>query len=381
MFVRLRGRERNKRHVTQARIEEKNIKLHTYKVAYTSPLTGKKERKWVPVDDITSLTLQREKQKQKAAKLSKRKKAQHHKRYYILMRKDYVQAIEDKGFELVYNPPGDDNCQFAALSHQVRTLGILRSPETTRKEIVAYLESNPYDSTGFPLLEHLADNEFASWNDYINHMARDGSYGDQLTLYAAANLYNIDIQIVSSLGAGGQHVFSPSASNSTATVYDVTGDYATENEGNTENEDDVGDSGDMVAEVALGGQKEQLRQNSDGSDMSEGEKEHITLQFVPDEDVGVLNLAPRMNSNYNIENLPNEVLEKIFKIVLMSSAIAFTGNACHAYQKLCGVNKRFRAVTRNLSSMLSRVYIRGGVQFRILRDTVRQAGWSWNYGE
>ena len=75
-------------------------------------------------------------------------------------------AIEDQGFELVYNPPGDGNCQFAALSHQVRKLGILRSPETMRKEIVAYLESNPYDSTGFPLLEHLADNEFASWNDY-----------------------------------------------------------------------------------------------------------------------------------------------------------------------------------------------------------------------
>lgn len=32
-------------------------------------------------------------------------------------------------------------------------------------------------------------------------------------------MYNIDIQIVSFLGAGGQHVFSPSASNSTATMY------------------------------------------------------------------------------------------------------------------------------------------------------------------
>lgn len=48
-------------------------------------------------------------------------------------------------------------------------------------------------------------------------MARDGTYGDQITLYAAANLYNIDIQIVSSLGVGGQHVFSPSASVSAAT--------------------------------------------------------------------------------------------------------------------------------------------------------------------
>ena len=40
-------------------------------------------------------------------------------------------------------------------------------------------------------------------------MAHDGTYGDQITLYAAANLYNI----------GGQHAFNPSASVSAATVY------------------------------------------------------------------------------------------------------------------------------------------------------------------
>ena len=55
--------------------------------------------------------------------------------------------------------------------------------------------------------------------EYITHMARDGSYRDQITLYAAANLYNIDIQIVSSLRVGGQHAFNPSASVSAATVY------------------------------------------------------------------------------------------------------------------------------------------------------------------
>ena len=55
--------------------------------------------------------------------------------------------------------------------------------------------------------------------DYITHMARDGTYGDQITLYAAANLYNIDIQIVSSLRVGEQHAFNPSASVSEATVY------------------------------------------------------------------------------------------------------------------------------------------------------------------
>ena len=55
--------------------------------------------------------------------------------------------------------------------------------------------------------------------DYITHMARDGTYGNQITLYAAANLYSIEIQIVSYLRVGGQHAFNPSASVSAATMY------------------------------------------------------------------------------------------------------------------------------------------------------------------
>ena len=42
---------------------KRKVKLHTYRVSYTSPLSGKEERKWVSVDDVTSLTLEREKQK------------------------------------------------------------------------------------------------------------------------------------------------------------------------------------------------------------------------------------------------------------------------------------------------------------------------------
>ena len=50
-------------------------------------------------------------------------------------------------------------------------------------------------------------------------MARKNTFGDQLTLFAAANLYNIDLQIASTLGAGAQHVFHPSSSIPLATVY------------------------------------------------------------------------------------------------------------------------------------------------------------------
>ena len=89
------------------------------------------------MDDITSLTLGREKPKQKCVKLSSKKKIDHYKKYYIPMRRDdYAKAIEDQGFKLVYNPPGDGNFQFATLSHQPKGPGILRSPETMRKEIV-----------------------------------------------------------------------------------------------------------------------------------------------------------------------------------------------------------------------------------------------------
>ena len=49
-------------------------------------------------------------------------------------------------------------------------------------------------------------------------MAQDETYGDQLTLYAAANLYNVEFRLVSSQGEGGQHVFSPSTRISIATV-------------------------------------------------------------------------------------------------------------------------------------------------------------------
>ena len=51
VYIRLRGKPSNKRHVTEGRIEKRKITLHTYKVSYTSPLSGKEERKWVSVEN------------------------------------------------------------------------------------------------------------------------------------------------------------------------------------------------------------------------------------------------------------------------------------------------------------------------------------------
>ena len=110
------------------------------------------------MDDVTSLTLQEEKRKQKATKLSRKKKVLHHTGFIIVMtRDDCTKVIEHQGFQVIYNPRGDGNCQFTVLAHQLNALGIFRSPETMREEIVTYLQNHPVDNEGFPLSEQLVD--------------------------------------------------------------------------------------------------------------------------------------------------------------------------------------------------------------------------------
>ena len=53
VFVRLPGKAQKKRHLIEARIEKKSLKTQTYRVAYTSPVTGKSEKKWLPVDEVS----------------------------------------------------------------------------------------------------------------------------------------------------------------------------------------------------------------------------------------------------------------------------------------------------------------------------------------
>ena len=96
----------HKRHcVMEAVMIKRNTRHHVYKVRYTSPITGKKEEKWLPVDDVTSLTLGEEKKKQRLAKVSKKRQKTHHSRYYIPMETDdYKKITEDQDFYIDYNP-------------------------------------------------------------------------------------------------------------------------------------------------------------------------------------------------------------------------------------------------------------------------------------
>ena len=84
-----------------------------------------------------------------------------------------------------------------------------------REEIVAYLESHPNSPDGTPM-ELLAG---APWDQYLRLMGRDGTYGDHLTLQAAADVFNIQIVIYSTLGTMATQTISPTNSSPIATFY------------------------------------------------------------------------------------------------------------------------------------------------------------------
>ena len=118
----------------------------------------------------------------------------------------------------------------------------------------------------------------------------------------------------------------------------------------------VGGLGGILVDAMEGGQTNQTKrfENDIYSQIPLRGEVQIGLQFVSDEDVGLL--VPTINGKCNIENLQNEVLEKIFQIVLISPILC-AGNACCEYQNLCGVNRRFRVVTERLYGILPRVHI------------------------
>ena len=51
---------------------------------------------------------------------------------------DHFDIFSSLGFEVLYNPNGDGNCQFEALTFWLQTLGIYRSVEALREEIIQY---------------------------------------------------------------------------------------------------------------------------------------------------------------------------------------------------------------------------------------------------
>ena len=117
---------------------------------------------------------------------------------------DVYEEFTSQGYSVVFNPDGNGDCQFSAIAHHLTSIGIFRSERTIRDEICQYSEQNAIDTDGF-LLELFVG---VLWSQYLSSMALNGTYGDQLTLQAASNLYLMQLTTVSSLGADAMvHIF------------------------------------------------------------------------------------------------------------------------------------------------------------------------------
>ncbi|KAG0453140.1 hypothetical protein HPP92_025494 [Vanilla planifolia] len=82
---------------------------------------------------------------------------------------------------------GDGNCQFRALSDQ-----FYRTPEHhefVRQQVISQLKSYPEIYEGYVPM---------AYNDYLKKLAKNGEWGDHVTLQAAADSYGVKIFVITS---------------------------------------------------------------------------------------------------------------------------------------------------------------------------------------
>ena len=95
--------------------------------------------KWLPMSDIKATSFQKQKESLGARKDN------------ILNMDDFVYNMKEKlqdlsttfGLPVAHNPVGDGSCQFGAVSYHLTRLGIFRSPDTLRDEVVQFLSRTP----------------------------------------------------------------------------------------------------------------------------------------------------------------------------------------------------------------------------------------------
>ncbi|CAC5370178.1 unnamed protein product [Mytilus coruscus] len=184
---------------TVIKVEKRN---HKYQVSFVPPYSKCNKKQWFYVSDITGSSLSGGKNSSNPEQRQKKHSNYKSPYYMILTPKDKTyNLISDFRLTVAFNPLGDGNCQFAAISHQLQRLGIYRSAETLRREVITYLgQTSRLGSADNRVL--WSNMIIESRSDYLLRMARDTEFGDQITLQAMSDMFNVQIVIVSTLNHG-----------------------------------------------------------------------------------------------------------------------------------------------------------------------------------
>lgn len=108
--------------------------------------------------------------------------------------------LDTLGFK-EFKVQSDGNCQFRAIAHS------LKNDEDQYQEIrynvVSWLKNNGNyhvdEEKSARVSDFLETCQFSQWDNYCSYMGKDGSWGDHLTLFAAAQFYKIKISVISSV--------------------------------------------------------------------------------------------------------------------------------------------------------------------------------------
>ena len=111
------------------------------------------------------------------------------------IKKIVPKSCDFPGYEIEYDPPKDGSCQFSCLSEELKHLGIAQlSAIELREEIINYLSK---ESVKPDFKEFIENSDLQT---YLQKMALQKTYGDNLTLQAATERFGLHISVISSKG-------------------------------------------------------------------------------------------------------------------------------------------------------------------------------------
>ena len=131
--------------------------------------------------------------------------------------------FDEQGY-ISFDPPCGGNFQFSSVFRILIEFGFQRSPEALRAETFSYLEANPNDSNGTPLDFYMD----VSFSNYLNRMSIEGNFGNEMTLRAPAELFNIEFGIISTINKAVEATLTPK--NFAPQVRDYLGHFAENHE-------------------------------------------------------------------------------------------------------------------------------------------------------
>lgn len=106
-----------------------------------------------------------------------------------------VETLRTMYNRIIAPSPSDGNCQFHSLANQLNQLyrTNIHNHDSVRSDVVNYILTHESE-----FIQFISDTEnYTTFEELIDYMSTDRTWGDNASLYAAARYYNVCIHIVS----------------------------------------------------------------------------------------------------------------------------------------------------------------------------------------